>query len=92
MNNSFLKIIFVFIIITAPFVLSAQRNPAKPADEAFAKQQYRHSAIRQNLPMRLLPNSNIHLPSISIKKPTQKLKRTRKKKTGSRHNLPNVTA
>ncbi len=40
MNNSFLKIIFVFIIITAPFVLSAQRNPAKPADEAFAKQQY----------------------------------------------------
>ena len=39
MNRTFLKILLVFFFII-PITLNAQRNPAKPADEAFAKQQY----------------------------------------------------
>ncbi len=39
MNSTFLKTLLVFLILI-PFTLNAQRNPAKPADEAFAKQQY----------------------------------------------------
>jgi peptidoglycan-associated lipoprotein len=40
MNHSFWKIFLVTLILSTPFVMQAQRNPAKSADEAFAKQQY----------------------------------------------------
>ena len=39
MNRTLLKILLVFFLII-PVTLNAQRNPAKTADEAFAKQQY----------------------------------------------------
>ncbi|PLW97462.1 MAG: hypothetical protein C0591_06465 [Marinilabiliales bacterium] len=39
MNGTFLKTLLVLFLLI-PFTINAQRNPAKPADEAFAKQQY----------------------------------------------------
>ncbi|MEJ2593688.1 MAG: OmpA family protein, partial [bacterium] len=37
---SYRSILTLFVLLTLPALLSAQRNPAKSADEAFAKQQY----------------------------------------------------
>ncbi len=40
MSKLFSSIFLLVILITVPNLLSAQRNPAKGADEAFSKQQY----------------------------------------------------
>ena len=40
MSKLFSRIFLLVILITVPNLLSAQRNPAKGADEAFSKQQY----------------------------------------------------